>query len=109
MPGKLARLPSVEARIAWRPQARVPPEVRRELERLVADLAPVLSEVETDVDTLSRRASCGLEWLLPHIELTLPLYERGRVYRLRFFRDDATDIALVTRSGARVATIRLVG
>lgn len=110
VPGPCARplRASIEARVVWEKGARVAPEVRAEVERLVSDLAPALSEIEADADTLGKRASCGLEWLLPRIELTLPLYERGVVFRLRITRDEATDAAILTRSGSRVATVRIL-
>lgn len=94
--------------VDWSPSAKVAADVRPEVEAMLRELAPVLSDIEADADTLHKRASCGLEWLLPRIELTVPLYERGLVFRLRITRDDTTDAGLFTRSGSRVATVRIV-
>lgn len=93
--------------VEWWADDRVPARLQRKVARLVEEIAPQLNEMEAALDDLHRLASNGYEWLMPKIEVTLPLYEEGEVFRLRLLRLEETQMVLETRQGEAVAEVRL--
>ena len=100
-------LEALVVRVDWWPSARVPARVRRKLDALLQGIAPQLNEVEACLHDLQRHASHGLEWLIPKIELNLPLYEERAAFRLRLVRLDETRMLLETRAGDVVGEVFL--
>lgn len=99
--------PALVLTVDWWSGEKVPLRVRRKVDRLLADLAPQLNEMEAHLYDLHVLASNGLDWLMPKIELTVPLYEDGMVFRLRLMRLEETQMVLETRKGEAVAEVVL--
>ncbi|HVL49315.1 MAG TPA: hypothetical protein VM889_12210 [Candidatus Thermoplasmatota archaeon] len=99
----------------WSPPANatttrreVPNErVRKKVESMLAEIAPLLNEYEASLYDMSNLASNGLDYLMPKIELNIPLYEERVSFRLRMIRLDQTQIFLETKKGDAIAEIRL--
>jgi hypothetical protein len=101
-------MPGVEVTIDWKPTADVPDRIRRKVNRLVRSLGPVLNEYEANLFDMTNLASNGLDYLMPKIELSLPLYEENCAFRVRMTRVDLTRIFLETKDGEPVAEVFLI-
>lgn len=93
--------------VEWLAEDKVPVRVRGKLEALLAEIAPQLNEFEAHLWDLHGLASNGLDWLMPKIELNVPIFEEGLTFRLRLVRLDETQIFLETRKGEPVAEIHV--
>lgn len=101
-------MPAVEVAVEWKATNEVPDRVRRKVNRLLRTLAPVLNEYEASLYDMTNLASNGLDYLMPKIELNLPLYEEKVHFRVRMTRLDLTKIHLETKDGEPVAEVFLV-
>lgn len=97
----------LEVTVEWWANADVPERVRRKATRLLKSMAPVLNEYEAHLYDMANLASNGLDYLMPKIELNLPLYEERTAFRIRMVRLDATQIFLETKRGDAVAEVYL--
>ena len=93
--------------VDWWSRDKVPLRVRRKVERMLQACAPQINEFEAHLYDMHVRASNGLDWLMPKIELTVPVYEEGMVFRLRLLRLEETQMVLETRKGEAVAEVVL--
>lgn len=93
--------------VDWWSADKVPLRVQRKVDRLLQEIAPQLNEFEALLYDMHAKASNGLDWLMPKIELTIPVYEDGMVFRLRLLRLDETQMILETRKGEAVAEVVL--
>ena len=100
-------MPALELTINWWTNADVTDRVKRKVTKLVKTLAPVLNEYEAALFDMSNLASNGLDYLMPKIELNVPVYEEKTAFRIRMMRLDATQIFLETKKGDAVAEIFL--
>lgn len=91
--------------VDWWEGSRVPRKLRTKVADLVQALAPQINEFEACLHELERLASNGHEFLMPKIELTIPVYEEGAVFRLRMVRLDTTQMILETRKGEAVGEV----
>lgn len=103
----VATVSGVEVTVEWWANADVPERVRRKVTRLLKSLGPVLNEYEAQLYDMTNLASNGLDYLMPKIELNLPLYEDRVAFRVRMVRLDATQIFLETKRGDAVAEVHL--
>ena len=97
----------LEVTVDWWANADVSDRVRRKVNRLVKSLGPVLNEYEASLFDMTNLASNGLDYLMPKIELNLPLYEEKVAFRIRMIRLDATQIFIETKKGDAVAEVFL--
>jgi len=93
--------------IEWWGPVEVDTRIQRKLTRLVEDMGVLLSEYEAHLYDMTSRTPKGLEFLVPKIELTLPLYEEGRTFRIRMMRLTQTQIFLETQQGDAVGEVFL--
>ena len=93
--------------VEWWGPVEVPDRIKRKVTRLVQSLGPVLNEYEANLFDMTNRAASGFEYLMPKIELTLPLYEEGLTFKLRMLRLDHTQIFIETRDGDAVGEVFL--
>lgn len=100
-------MPALAVTVEWWARAKVEPRVRRKLERILRELAPVLNEYEAHLFDMTNLAANGLDWLMPKIEVNLPLYEERVAFRLRMIRLDTTQMFIETKKGEAVAEIHL--
>lgn len=98
---------SAPVTIEWWGPVEVPERIKRKLTRLVDGLGALLNEYEAHLFDMANRAANGLDFLMPKIELTLPLYEEGCTYKLRMFRLGHTQIFLETVKGDAVGEVFL--
>ena len=101
-------LPPVRARVVWRSTAPEDVPLRSRVEQEVERLAWTLGEMEALVHDAHRMTSLDQGWLLPRMELRLPLYDLGRRFRIVVSFVDQPRLMLHDEEGRRVAEIRLV-
>lgn len=100
-------LPATKVRLHWRPDAPTDLRLRTRLREECESIAWPLSQMEALLHDAHR--STGLEhpWLLPRIELRLPLYDMERRFRVVLTYIESTRISVVDEKGARVADVSL--
>lgn len=93
--------------VEWWGPVEVPDRIKRKVTRIVESMGTVLSEYEASLYDMTNRAANGLEFLMPRIELTLPLYEEGLTYKIRMLRIGSTQIFIETPQGDALGEIFL--
>lgn len=97
----------IQVRIDWRAGITLPAELRERVATELAGLAWELSQAEALLDDVVRVAGHERAYLMPRIELRLPLYEERRRLRILFSQVDAPRIHLVDEEGKRLADVQL--
>lgn len=97
----------IQVRVQWRAAAEVPLAIRKRVDRELATLAWELSQAEALLHDAARLASGPRAFLMPRIELRLPLYEERRRLRIVFTHVEKPEIAIADEAGKRLADIRL--
>ena len=97
----------IQVRVEWRVGYELPPETRERVAREIDGLAWELTQTEALLTDAMRVAGDARAYLMPRIELRLPVYEAGRRLRIIFSHVDAARIHLVDEAGKRMAEITL--
>ena len=98
----------IQVRVTWRSGVDLPIETRERVGRELHGIAWELSQAEALLHDCMRVASDDRAFLMPRIELRLPLYEAGRRLRIVLSHIDAARIHLLDEEGKRLADVVLV-
>lgn len=102
------QLAPIHVRLAWRPGVSLPDAVRERVCREIECLSWELNQTEALLNDLHRVAGQERAWLMPRIELRVPLYDMNRRFRLSFSHIDKTRIVLVDEDAKKLADVTLV-
>jgi hypothetical protein len=97
----------IQVRLLWRPAASLPAETRERVANELHVLAWELTQSEALLADIVRVAGHERAYLMPRIELRLPLYDDGRRLRIVFSHIDASRIHVVDEEGKRLADVTL--
>lgn len=104
----LVQVPApIQVKLQWRPAAAIPSETRERVARELHGLAWELTQSEALLADVVRVAGHERAYLMPRIELRLPLYDEKRRLRIVFSHIDAARIHLVDEEGKRLADVTL--
>jgi len=98
----------IQVRVEWRADASVTAPERARVMQELADLAWELSQSEALLTDVMRVAGHDRAYLMPRIELRLPLYDAGRRFRIVFSHVEMARIHLVDEAGKQLADVTLV-
>ena len=98
----------IQVRLNWRTGADLPAPLRERVSQELEALAWELSQTEALLHDVTGVAGHERAYLMPRIELRLPLYEEHRRLRVVFSHVDAPRIHLVDEQGKRLADVVLV-
>ena len=98
----------IQVRVQWRPDANVAAPQRERVAQELSDLSWELSQAEALLTDVVRVAGHDRAYLMPRIELRLPLYDAGRRLRIVFSHIESARIHLVDEAGKRLADVTLV-
>lgn len=105
----LVQLPApIQVRLNWRTAADVSSPLRERVATELHALAWELSQAEALLHDIVRVAGDERAYLMPRIELRLPLYDEHRRLRIVFSNIDAPRIHLVDEDGKRLADVLLL-
>lgn len=97
----------IQVRLQWRSGVYVPAETRERILDELRALAWELTQAEALLADAVRVAGHDRAYLMPRIELRLPLYDEKRRLRIVFSHIDAARIHLVDEEGKRLADVTL--
>lgn len=100
--------PPTHVTFAWRSLAAPEPRIRVRVAEEVRGLAWTLSQMEALLHDAHRAAALEHAFLMPRIELRLPIYDVGRRYRIVLTYVEKPRIALVDEDDRKLADIILV-
>lgn len=98
----------IQVRIAWRAGADAPPELRERIAVELHALAWELSQAEALLQDAMRVAGAERAYLMPRLELRLPIYDAKRRFRVVFSHVDTPLVHLADEAGKRLADVTLV-
>lgn len=93
--------------VRWRPGAPSDPAVRRRVAEEIRHVSWALSQMEAMLFDAHQAVGIAHAYLLPRLELRLPLYDLGLRYKLVYTCHEKIVITLVDEKGKRVADVRL--
>lgn len=97
----------IQVRLLWRPDAALPSELRQRVAGELGALAWELTQVEALLADVVRIAGHERAYLMPRIELRLPLFDERRRLRIVYSQIDSARIHLVDEEGKRLADVSL--
>lgn len=97
----------IQVKLKWRTAVDASPEMRDRVARELAGLAWELTQAEALHQDAIRVAGHERAYLMPRLELRLPLYDAGRRLRVVFSHIDTPRIHLVDEDGKRLADVLL--
>lgn len=100
--------PPATVTLVWRSLAATDPVIRARVAEEVRSLAWTLSQMEALLHDAHRATGLEHAFLMPRIELKLPLYDVGRRYRIAFTFVERARIALLDEDGRKLADVRLL-
>lgn len=100
--------PPVQVTLVWRSLAAPEPRIRVRVAEEVRGLAWSLSQMEALLHDAHRATGLEHAFLMPRIELKLPLYDVGRRYRIVLTYVEKARICLVDEDGRKLADVRLL-
>lgn len=98
----------LRAVVTWRPGVTLAPALRERVTRELEDLSWEISQAEALLHDAVRVAGHDRAWLMPRIELRLPLFEENRRFRLLFSHVEKARILLVDEDAKRLADVVIV-
>ena len=98
---------TLAVRAAWRPAAPSDERVRARIMEELEQASWTLSQMEALLYDAHQLAGVHHAWLLPRLEMRLPLYDLGLRYRLVYTCLDRTRLAVEDDRGRRVADVTL--
>lgn len=101
-------LSTIQVRVRWRRAAKVRAPQRARAAQELSDLAWELSQAEALLADAVRVAGHQRAYLMPRIELRLPLYHARRRLRVVFSHIESTRIELVSEAGKTLADVTIV-
>lgn len=99
--------PSLQVAVCWRTLATTDPALRARLTAEIRALSWTLNQMEALLDDAHRCTGLEHAYLMPRIELRLPLYDVGLRYRLLLTHVDRARISLVDEEGRKLADVTL--
>lgn len=100
-------LPAVQVRLSWRSAVTLDDSLKDRLTNEVEQISWTLSQMEALVDEAHRLTGMEHAYLLPRLELRLPLYDVGKRYRLSLSYVEKRRITLLDDQGRAVADVTL--
>lgn len=100
--------PAAQVVLAWRPHAPADATLRARVAEEVRQLAWTLSQMEALAHDAHRAAGHEHAFLMPRLELRLPLFDLGLRYRLVVSCMEKSHIALLDEEGRKVADVSLL-
>lgn len=99
--------PPVQVHLTWRSLAATCPKLRARVTEEMRQLAWTLSQMEALLHDAHRAAAMDQAWLMPRIELRLPLFDLGRRLRVVMTHLDRARIGLLDEEGRKLADVTL--
>ena len=99
---------SLHVDLAWQPAAPADPRVRRRVAEEIRGIAWELTQMQALVHDAHQATGLAHAWLVPKMELRLPLYDLGLRYRVVIQQVDRPRVVLLDEDGKRIADVRLV-
>lgn len=99
--------PGLQVALRWRSPAATTPSLRARLDEEVRALAWTLNQMEALLDDAHRATGPEHAYLMPCIELRLPLYDLGLRYRLVLTHVDRRRIRLLDEEDRTLADVTL--
>lgn len=99
---------SLEMDVAWRPGGPTDPVVRRRVADELRAIAWELTQLQALVHDAHQATGLSHAWLVPKMELRLPLYDLGLRYRVVIQQLDKPRVVLHDEEGRCVADVRLL-
>lgn len=93
--------------VAWRSAAPADPTVRRRLVEEVHAIAWELTQIQALVADADQVTGLAHAFLVPRMELRLPLFDVGRRFRVLVQHLDRPLVTIVDEDGERVADVRM--
>jgi hypothetical protein len=100
-------VPTLSVHLAWHNGAPSDPTVRRRIAEEISAISWTLSQMDQLLWDAHQAAGAEHGFLLPKLELRLPLYDLKLRYRLVHTWLDDSRIELVDEEGRKIADIRL--
>jgi hypothetical protein len=100
--------PPAHVTLVWKSLVAVDPLIRTRVAEEVRGLAWTLSQMEALLHDAHRATALEHAFLMPRIELKLPLYDLGRRYRIVLTYMEKARIALMDEDGRKLADVRLL-
>lgn len=101
-------LPAVQVHVSWRPSSALDETLKKRVEREVEDISWTLSQMEALVDEAHRLTGLEHAFLLPRMELRLPLYDLGKRFRISLNHVEKRRMTLLDEQGRTVADLTLL-
>lgn len=98
----------LSALVHWRPGVTLPQPLRERVAREVSGLSWELSQAEALLHDAVRVAGHERAWLMPRIELRVPIYDENRRFRVVLSHIEKPRITLVDEDGKRLADVVIV-
>ncbi|HUR68564.1 MAG TPA: hypothetical protein VM370_04900 [Candidatus Thermoplasmatota archaeon] len=98
----------IQVRLQWRSGIGLEAPLRERVARELAGLSWELSQMEALLHDAMRVSGHERAYLMPRLELRLPLYDAGRRLRVVFSHIDAPRIHIADEEGKRMADVTLV-
>lgn len=99
--------PPLQVLVTWRSLVVTDPQLRARLTEEVRQLAWTLSQMEALLHDAHRATACEHAFLMPRIEMRLPLYDLGKRFRIVLAHVDRARISLLDEDGRKVADVTL--
>lgn len=100
--------PRLHVDIAWRSAAPADAALRRRVWEELCAISWDVSQMQALVHDAQQATGLQHAWLVPKMELRLPIYDHGVRYRLVIAHAETPTVWLVDESGKRIADVRLL-
>ena len=99
---------SLHLDVAWQSGAPADPRVRRRVADELHGIAWELTQLQALLHDAHQATGLAHAWLVPKMEVRLPLYDLGLRYRLVLQQVDRPKVVLLDEDGKRIADVRLL-
>jgi hypothetical protein len=99
---------TLHVQLHWRRGAPADPRLRRRAAEEVRAISWSLSEMQAMLADAHQRTGLAHAYLLPRLELKLPIFDMGARWRIVLTRLDTERIVIVDEDGRAVADVRLL-
>lgn len=101
-------VPTVHVHLAWRTGAIPDDALRARVGAEIQQLGWTLSQMETTLYDLHQSTGLSHAYLVPKLELRLPLYDLNKRLRIVLTYLDTSSIVLQDEDGRKLADVRLL-
>ena len=99
---------SLHLDLAWQSGAPADATVRRRVAEELRGIAWELTQLQALLHDAHQATGLAHAWLVPKMEVRLPLYDVGLRYRVVIQQVDRPRVVLLDEDGRRIADVRLV-